>query len=261
MGSRRKSIDKKVGSKLDPSSAFFEVVERAYSAFDGPKPTDLGVCRNCCMYPEIEADFLNPDIRNLPLAYVRDWFFAAADQPVNKAIWRHLLPRVLEILAVGEEDPADVGLEVSLSRFPTGDAAQWNATQTEVLWRFADLYLDRQKTNTRDYLDDVLCMFGLAGYELQRLLARLDLWSDSELAWKLYNDWAHPFGGGSIWITAFWEAPLNSEVFAWYTSQRLYDRMFQFGLDDATPREIARKALDVSDMIETHADWARQGAT
>ena len=206
------------------------------------------------MYPEVEADFLNPDIRQLPLSYIQDWFFAAADQPVNKAIWRYLLPRVLEILAIGDEDPATVGLEVTLSRFPTGDEGMWTHEQHMLLWRFAETYLDHQKTNTRDYLDDVLCMFGLANFDLGRLLGQLDQWSDEELAWKLHNDWAHP-GGGSIWITAFWEAPLNGNVFAWYTSENLYDRMVTLGMSEGLPRELAGKALDVADIIEVNADW------
>ena len=207
------------------------------------------------MYPDVEADFLNPDRAHLSLTYVQDWFFAAAEIPMPRAPWVYLLPRVLEILAAGEE-AATVGIEVTLSRFPTGDPAMWNDRQNAVLDRFATAFLDAQKTNTDDYLDDILCMFGLAKFDLDGLLAQLDGWSDAELATKLCNDWAHPYGGGSIWITAFWEAPLNTRVFTWYTSRSLYDRMAAFGLEEATPKELADQALIVADIIRENADWA-----
>ena len=255
MGSRRQQIDKAVGAKLAPDHPFYGIIQEAYAAFSDLKPPSLGVCRNCCMYPEVEADFLNPDRAELPLAYIQDWFFAAAEIPMPKAPWVYLLPRILEILAADEE-AATVGIEVTLSRFPTGDPDLWNDRQNAVLARFATAFLDAQKTNTEDYLDDILCMFGLARFDLAALLAQLDGWTDEELAIKLHQDWAHPYGGGSIWITAFWESPLNSQAFAWYTSRALYDRMEAFGLDDATPRDLADRALRVADIIRENADWA-----
>jgi hypothetical protein len=255
MGSKRMEIDKSVRAKLSPDSPFYEIVEDAYRVFSIRKPTELGVCVNCCMEPEVEEDFLRPDRDQLPLAYVRDWFFAAPATPMPKGPWEYLLPRVLEILACGEE-AATVGIEVTLSRFPTGDPEMWTSEQFAVLQRFAAAFLDQQKTSTTDHLDDVLCMLGLAGFALEPLLARLDAWTDAELAGKLYHDWAYPCGGGSIWITAFWEAPLNTRVFEWYTSRALYERMEAFGLNDETPREISGKALDVADIIRSSADWA-----
>ena len=208
------------------------------------------------MEPEIEADFFNHAARDLPLAYVRDWFFAAADPEVPKAIWRFLLPRVLEILAWGEDDPSSVGIEVSLSRFPTGDRDQWTGAQWSVLERFAAMFLDAQKENRANYLDDVLCMFAQAKFDLGPLLDRVKAWSDAELAAKLHHDWVCAHGFGVIWITAFWESPLNSEAYAWYTSHRLYERFVEFGLNDETPSDIADKALAVADIIQVYADRA-----
>ena len=253
---KRNPVDKDIGAKLGPDHLFHDLIAEAYDVFDGPRPTRLGVCEGCCMEPEIEADFFSHAARDLPLPYVRDWFFAAADPEVPKATWRFLLPRVLEILAWGEDDPSSVGIEVSLSRFPTGDRDQWTGAQWSVLERFAAMFLDAQKTNSTDYLDDVLCMFGLARFDLDPLLARLDGWSETELATKLHRDWHLPYGGGSIWITAFWEAPLNTRVFEWYTSRRLYDRMEAYGLHDDTPRDIAERALAVADTIRANADRA-----
>lgn len=83
----RKTL-KPLKAKLADDHPFFGIIEDAYQVFAYPKPTKLEVCEGCCMEPEIEADFFTPDIRELPLHYVQDWFFAAYDPPsVSKAIW------------------------------------------------------------------------------------------------------------------------------------------------------------------------------
>ncbi len=64
------------------------------------------------MDPAIEADFLKRAARDLPDAYVRDWFFAAYDSGITHAHVAWFLPRVLEMLAAGK-DVAIVGNETA----------------------------------------------------------------------------------------------------------------------------------------------------
>jgi len=78
------------------------------------------------MYPKIRKDFFNHGQADIPLNYINDWFFAAADIPLNKDKWRFVLPRILEVLASGEEPSSSIGIEVSLSRFATGDKKNWS---------------------------------------------------------------------------------------------------------------------------------------
>lgn len=118
---RPPEIDGKVG----PDSPFYGVIEDAYRVFDCPTPMQIGVCEHCCMDGRIEKDFYNPDIRDLPLKYVRDWFFAACNPDLPKSVWGYLLPRVLEILATGGEVNY-IALEINLSRFSTGDRDMWS---------------------------------------------------------------------------------------------------------------------------------------
>ena len=115
-----------IKAKIASDHPLFGVIEQAYQVFNYPKPTSTEACRNWCMAPRIEANFFNPPIRQLPLEYVRDWFHAAYDSNagVAKATWAYLLPRLLEILAAGE-DVSPIGLEVSLSRFCTGNTSNW----------------------------------------------------------------------------------------------------------------------------------------
>ncbi len=258
----RKTL-KPVKAKLADDHPFFGIIEDAYRVFAYRKPTELEVCKGCCMEPEIEADFFTPDIRELPLHYVQDWFFAAYDPPgVSKAIWGYLLPRVLEVLAADEE-AASVGKEVVLKRFPTGVADHWSAAEWDVLDRFQRAYLARELQRGRGervqgYLDDTLCMFGIAGWPLDDLLAQVAAAPNEVLARRFWQDWcAHCVPGReSIWIDAFWEGGGNSQVFAFYTSRALCDRIEALALADGTPEDLVRQASAVADVIRANADWA-----
>jgi hypothetical protein len=231
---------------------FHELIQEAYEVFEYDTPISTGVCRGCCMDPEIEADFFNPPVRDLPLRYVQDWFFAACDpSSLPRSVWGYLLPRVLEILAAGE-DVAAVGLEVSLSRFPTGRQEVWSAREWSVLDRFQRLYLKRYAEYSTEYLDDALCMFGNAGWPLSSLFEQVLGWSDQLIAERLWFDWCQ-YPPGQIWITAFWEGGGNERAYEFYTSQVLYDRMAALGLAEDAPPEIADKALAVADVVSANA--------
>ncbi|NHX27892.1 hypothetical protein HA397_28530, partial [Escherichia coli] len=195
----------------------------------------------------------NSPIREMPLTYVPDWFFAACNPPLAKSIWMYLLPRVLEDMACGQ-DPSYAGLEVSLSRFPTGDRSQWTDAQWQVLDGFQRQFLHDQVRRRENALDDVLCMYGNVGWSLAELFAQVAAMPDHDLIPKLWADWCQ--GRPTIWITAFWEASGNSAAFAFYTSQALYDRIVATALSDDTDPDLAAKAMRVTDAIFANADWA-----
>lgn len=239
-------------AKITPEHQFFEIVEEAYHAFACPKPKSTEVCENCCMDPAIEADFFNPPIRNLPLEYLRDWYFAAYQPPgIAKETWTYLLPRVLEVLAAGEE-VSNIGFEVSLSRFETGNRANWSARQWSVLDRFQRAFLDREIRRPHEFLDDFVCMFGLAGWSLKNLIAQIESASTEQLAERFWNDWCrgHVPGREAIWITAFWKSPHNAEIYDFYSSQALHERMSALALDGEADPELAAKAFAVASVIE-----------
>jgi hypothetical protein len=205
------------------------------------------------MDPAIEADFFTPGIRDLPLHYLQDWFFAAwTEWPVPKPIWAYLLPRVLEVLASGQ-DPANVGLEVSLNRFPTGDPTQWSAGEWSVLDRFQRTWLARVFETSENPVDDALCMFGIAGWDLDTLFAQVLDHSDAALVQRFWKDWCR--GRPSIWLTAFWEGGGNERAFAFYTSDALYQRISAFALDPRTCPDLAEKAMRVAQVIEDARAW------
>lgn len=251
----RRKQQKPVKARIARDHPFFDIIEDAYRVFGYAKPTSIGVCENCCMYAEIEADFFTPSIRDLPLHYLQDWYFAAYDPSgVPKRTWGYLLPRVLEVLAADEE-LALVALEVSLNRFQTGNRDNWSAAEWEVLDRFQRDYLQREMRRETELLDDTLCMFGLAGWPLGDLLDQVAAFPDDVLARRLWHDWC--LGRPAIEITAFWDKGGNTEAFNFYTSRVLYDRMEALALSPATDPALAEKALSVASVIQSHAAWAR----
>ncbi|WP_171130522.1 MULTISPECIES: hypothetical protein [unclassified Ruegeria] len=252
MGSGRKPL----------TPAMAACIEDAYTVFKRPKPTALEVCEQCCMYPEIEADFFTPDIRALPLHYVNDWFFAASDPQVSLALSRYLLPRVIELLAQGHE-VANVGIEVSLMRFATGLPDRWTPPEVDVITRFTLLFLDSHKPGGRNaqdcYLDDILCMFASAGHDPDPMLRHLWQWDDADLFGRLAQDWNISGGFPSIWSTAFWpenewslpgQADRARQVAEWYRSPEMMERAEQ---------AMARASLD-SDL-NRHATWVLDALT
>lgn len=236
-----------LGGTVPTDHPMHDLVQRAYEVFDGPKPTKLGVCENCCMYAEVEADFLRPEIRALPLLYVQDWYCAAADQPVNRAIWRYLLPRILEILVAGE-DPASVGIEVVFSRYPTGIPGEWTPAQWAVLDAFQSAFLPIPRD---DALDDVLCMFANGGWPLDSLQEQVFAFPDTLLIKRLWRDW-QGHSQLNIWQTAFWNGP--SSMWSFYISDRLYERVSGIALAHETDPILASKAMDLATAIELARD-------
>ena len=255
------AADYPVLAKIGPDNPFFPIIEEAYRVFDCPKPSSTEVCTFCCMDEAIERDLFNPPIARMPLAYVQDWYFAAYDPPsIAKPTWAYLLPRILEVLASGN-DVANVGLEVALQRFDTGNRDNWRPEQWNVLDAFQRLYLRLQLeraapfTEQGDYLDDVVCMFALGGWPVEDLVDQLTVADDRALAERLYRDWRHGrYEDGKIWITAFWEGPGRDEVWSFYTSQGLHDRMARLALDDDVDPELAEKAYRVANVVRANQD-------
>ncbi|OHC99867.1 MAG: hypothetical protein A2885_05195 [Sphingopyxis sp. RIFCSPHIGHO2_01_FULL_65_24] len=240
-------------AKVPPDSEFFGIVEEAYRVFASPKPNATDVC-DCCMAPAIEADFFDNPIARLPLHYIQDWYFAAyKTSGVTKETWAYLLPRILEILAAAE-DVSQTALEVSLSRFDTGNPGNWSPHQWRVLDRFQRQYMLHSLDHGAACLDDVLCMFRLGGWPLQDLLDQVAAASDATLARRFWLDWANERAPGceSIWITAFWEGNDGSIVFDFYTSPRMFERMETLALTDGTDVTLALKALEVASIISRH---------
>lgn len=248
MAKRRKP--KPPGAKIAPDHPFAGIIADAYRVFSGPTPTDTEVCQGCCMDAEIERDFFVPPIEELPLDYLRDWYFAAyRDAGISKTIWAYLLPRVMEVLAVGQ-DACIYGPEVTLSRYTTASTSPWSAAEWDVIDRFQRAYLDREMRDGSEGLDATLCMFAKSGWALDDLFAQILTCEDCVLVNRLHRAWCR--GTPYIWLTAFWSRTQKEEVMAHYTSSVLAKRMETIVLNDDTPPDTMEKALTLMDVIEAY---------
>jgi hypothetical protein len=245
---------------MNATARLAEVVRRAYRVFERPKPATLGVCRGCCMDPEIEADFLNHAPRDLPEDYVRDWFFAAFADDFGKPHIAWLLPRILEIVAAGGE-VASVGEEAAFGRIgQTGYPDGWTAAEQAVVQDFFEALLKRvleDPARAAYSLDDLLCMTGEAGADVAPLIARVEALDDAKLVELLWSDifWSH----GKIPVNAFWShSPQKEQVWEWETSQHLADRLLAYGAGGApgggADRALRDCALRLAETIMAASD-------
>lgn len=218
-------------------------VEAAWAALDLPVPPTTGVCRACCMDPAIEADFLTRPARELPLAHVRDWYFAACAPDLGYPQMGWILPRALALLAAGEA-PDPNGIETVLRRLPgTGFPEHWPAPAVAAVRRFAHAWLAVIAEEARPGLDESLCMIALSGLAIEPFLARLEALPDADLAACLHADWVVHWRGSIRMSSAWTDAGGRSRVWAWYTGDALADRMTRAGLAGD------ERAAAVSDVI------------
>lgn len=225
-----------------------DLVEDAYRVMSGPRPGDHQACTQCCMSQHSHRLFLDTDRRDLPVAFLDDWYHAAFGGPATPELRRYLLPCVMELLLAGQE--MGLGVELALQRFDTGVPALWTPAEQEIIDRFTALFLDLQAVGRSPWgpLDDVLCMFALAGHDMTPILDHVWAWPDAALVSKLHADWCYPMGGIALWHTAFWDSdrPGVDEAAAtvsdWYRAPRLRERCFDICLDDLQPDVIQHRA-------------------
>ncbi len=227
-----------------------QIIAEAWQVFDLPAPSSTGVCEHCCMDPKIEREFLKKSSHELTLLEVQDWHFAVTIENFGFAQMGWLLPRIMELLADGEQ-VAQVGEEVNLARLSdAGFPTKWSKEHTDVVERFCLALFARRVQDNYSDLDALLCMFSRAGLELDPLTEHLNSCTDEQLADLLHANWSQKNVRGedvsSIWQTAFWEDErARAQAFNWYTSAALRDRMIRLGL---AGNEKAAKVSDIQAM-------------
>ncbi len=230
-------------------SPFHDLIEQAYKVFKRAAPPDDGAC-DCCMYPDIKADFFNHGQRDMPLHYLHDWYAAAVNPNLSKAIWAYLLPRILDAVASGHDFPA-LGFEVALSRFPTGDQHQWTQAEWHIIDTYQRMFLDCFERRGQCHLDDIICMFANAKWNVDDLFSQVFAWPTERLVTEFWQDWcAPPIVKPAIWVTAFWadeRVPMR-----YYTDNAFYLRLLDYGCDEKTAPALATKAFALADLIDRH---------
>jgi hypothetical protein len=161
-------------------------VARAYAVFGGrgAPAGPLDVCTACCCPVEVERALREWPLARLTARHLREYNESAKSpvQPVPEL--RHLLPRLLELIARGED--VHHSTELFLDRLGRCPEGTWNAAERAALDGFACAFFDALlRAGTpghglrawRDTPLAVLLMFDIGGLDIEPLLR---LWRDCD---------------------------------------------------------------------------------
>lgn len=165
--------------QLELSTAMRDAVDELYRVFDShsaPKHP-LDVCTHCCMDAELEVEMRHLPLRQLTATHFYKYNASAksAEQPADEI--KYVLPRLLELLALGAELHHSTALQ--LQRLGNCAAENFSTKEREALDAYALCYFgeflsqhDWQgvSNHSRDEVFDVLLMFDCGGVALQPLL-------------------------------------------------------------------------------------------
>lgn len=149
-------------------------VADAYRAFAGePAPAlPLAACVGCCMSVDDEAQMRQWPLKRLTRQHFYSYNDAAKPEEQPAAEMRYLMPRMLELLAEGQD--IHHSTELFMERVGRCAAGSFDAEQRAALDRFALAYFDATLTaalpGPRDDALSVLLMFHIGGIGIQPLL-------------------------------------------------------------------------------------------
>lgn len=258
-----------MGSGREPlaSPVLSDLIGEGYQLFESGTPFSLGVCTCCCMAPEVERRILGRAPRDIPLAEIREWTDAAFSYTGLAPALRWLLPRILELVAQGE-DVWMGGNAVALRRLAVvGYPDGWSAEETAFLERVAVEIIGSVALAQghggdplhRIELQEALCMIALGGIDVAPALARLDALPDDDLARALATHWTWPNYG--IYVDAFWEdGAAKKRVFEWLTDDAMLDRMLRHGTGAEGDEASRAQALCVAEAILKWREWTEPPA-
>jgi len=141
-------------------------------------PFPLDVCLHCCVSEKVERELREWPLERITARHFYEYNNSAKGlvQPVREV--KHLLPRMLDLLAEGEE--IHHSIELALVRLGQCPDDTWDGKERQVLDRFAITYFDGILHGERRWYEgplSVLLMFDIGGFAVQPLL---DLWLHSE---------------------------------------------------------------------------------
>lgn len=167
-------------------AALREVVVEAYRTFEhhAAPPFPLDACLACCVSVEVEQQLRSWPLARLTAEHFYEYNCSAKSeaQPVQEI--GHLLPRMLELLAKGEE--IHHSIELSLDRLGHCPEDSWSEDELAVLNRFALAYFacvlrdGLADDGACPWVDDpfsILLMFTIGGIAIEPLLG---LWLDCD---------------------------------------------------------------------------------
>jgi hypothetical protein len=228
------------------------VIEDAYKVFGRYRTPSapLDACTHCCMSAELERQMRELSLRKLTPLHFYEYNSAAKSevQPAQEVLY--FLPRMLELIAQGEE--VHHSLELYLDRVGRCPPGSLEVTERAVLNRFALAYFANHLAVTRaQLLEDplaVLLMFHIGGLDVQPLL---DYWLRCEDPQSTVQ-----YVDASYWH--FWEGRKVSNAFAEGRTQ-FQKQVSDWMLEPANRMNFVDKLVrpEFQKLIELQSDSGR----
>jgi hypothetical protein len=137
----------------------------------------LDVCLHCCMAPELEAEMHQLPLRQIGRAHIYAYNDTAKSEVQPTPELRYLIPRLLELVAGGEE--VHHSTELYLDRLGRRQAGAFSATEWQAIecvcqgifaHRLSLFPWQRNELRCGDQTFDLLLMFDIGGVDIQPML-------------------------------------------------------------------------------------------
>lgn len=237
--------------RVTTDTPFFPVIEEAYRVFARSAPKTTGVCTKCCMTPADEARMLALAPRDIPFGLLHQW-----QDSVNYGIdargFGWILPRILEVLASGQDD-GYAGFHRPFRHFQgTGDPLHWTGAEWAVLDRFQRLYFRHHIA--RWGLSGMICMLTAEGWCFDDLDQQARTLPDDVLATAIWPAIGMPPQQGRFRIPApGCIAEIRAQIRRFLSDPALQARMTDYALTEEDP-DKAEIAAEVADGLRICAD-------
>jgi hypothetical protein len=246
-------------SRLAPTDPGFATLEKAFAAFARPAPKHPPTCRCAlCADRDRATALAGRPARHWSDEDVLGWFgrLAPPETPrvglrlasrTDHAVFRFLLPRVLEMLAAGAVPRDDATLQV-LAEFRPGRIAGVTTEQARLLDRIGALILDRALARPTDDpgLLGALQLLAHGGWPMRpRMRQAL---ADPELPAALACAWGRSPRRAPL-FPGLWPADALHEMNAALVTGRTAERLMNFAMAHGTGADEMDDAMRAADRL------------
>lgn len=245
-------------SRLAYSDPLNRAVEAAYRAYDRPAPRHAPGCGCALCADRAQARALaHRAARDWEAEDVQAWFGRAIQTEqgrngikvasrTDRAVFRFLLPRVLELLATATLQPDGVTSKAFLQFEPGRVSA--GPEGAALMPRFAALMVDRALHDPNWPLDliSTLRLLACGGWALPVLVQQAHI--DPDLPAALARVWGR-LGRDDSLLEGLWPPGAADVVRSAFVTPALVERMMNFAMADGTSHEETDAAMRASDML------------
>ncbi|MDG4649326.1 hypothetical protein P6F26_12800 [Roseibacterium sp. SDUM158017] len=245
---------------MGPGDGFHRLVDEGYRLFERPAPRHVPGC-SCalCADAGMARALFGRGARAWGHEDIVQWCARATRvagdgrggaevvSRTDRAVFRFLLPRVLEAVASGAVSH-DGAIPRALALFAPGRAAGCSPAERALLTRFAGLLLDRamQDPDWPENVLETLHLLASGGWPLQPLLRHA--LSDPDLPAALARIWGRP-GRRDTLFPGNWQAGAAAALCEAFVTSMMVERMMNYAMADDTPPDEVDAAMRTADLL------------